>query len=192
MRFKMTESEGMYSFDSEVRNDLGDGNTDTTLVRGSFSPDGRVQKLETEETKINPKQKWTFRASAVAQAGQVKVSRDINGVKEDRTFAVEEGVLLNDIAECVRTVLVGAGRGSYLLKSLSPFSEEWSIEMIDVGGLETLEVDGRTRECILVQAYVGRRKNMTYYYAPDRSILRVGGPKDLFSVRATTKEDAQK
>jgi len=43
-----------------------------------------------------------------------------------------------------------------------------------------------------VQAYVGRRKNMTYYYAPDRSILRVGGPKDLFSIRLTTKEEAEK
>ncbi len=192
MRFKMTESEGMYSFDTEVRNDFGDGNTDTTLVKGSFSPDGRFQKVDTEETKVNPKHKWTFRATAVNQGGQVKASREINGVKEDRTFNVEDGVLLNDVAEILRTVLVGAGKGSYLLKSLSPFSEEWSVEMIDVGGAETLELDGRSRECILVQAYVGRRKNMTYYYAPDRSILRVGGPKDLFSIRLTTKEEAQK
>jgi hypothetical protein len=192
MRFKMTESEGMYAFDTEVRNDLGENNTDTTLVRGSFSPDGRVQKLETEETKVNPKQKWVFKASAVVQSGQVKATRDLNGVKEERSFQVEEGVLLSDIAECVRSVLVGAGRGSYLLKTLSPFSEEWTIEMVDVGAPETLEVDGRARECILVQAYVGRRKNMTYYYGPDRSIFRVGGPKDVFSIRLTTKEEAQK
>jgi hypothetical protein len=192
MRFKMAESAGMYSFDTEVRNDFGDGNTDTTVVKGSFSPDGRVQKVDTEETKVNPKQKWIFRASAVNQGGQVKVSREINGVKEERSFSVEDGVLLTDIAECLRTVLVGAGRGSYLLKTLSPYSEEWSIEVIDVGGAETLEIDGRSRECILVQAYVGRRKNMTYYYAPDRSILRVGGPKDLFSIRLTTKEEAEK
>jgi hypothetical protein len=192
MRFKMTQAEGMYSFDTEVRNDFGDGNSDTTLVRGSFSPDGRVQKVDTEETKVNPKQKWTFHASAVAQGGQVKASREINGVKEDRSFSVEDGVLLSDVAECLRTVLVGAGKGSYLLKSLSPYSEDWSVELIDVGGTETLEIDGRTRECILVQAYVGRRKNMTYYYGPDRSIIRVGGPKDLFSIRATTKEEAQK
>jgi hypothetical protein len=192
MRFKMTQSEGVYSFDTEVRNDFGEGNTDTTLVRGSFSPDGRVQKVDTEETKINPKQKWTFRASAVNQGGQVKASREINGVKEERSFRAEDGVLLSDVAECLRTVLVGAGKGSYLLKSLSPYSEEWNVEIIDVGGNETLEVDGRSRECILVQAYVGRRKNMTYYYAPDRSVLRVGGPKDLFSIRLTTKEEAQK
>jgi hypothetical protein len=192
MRFKMTESEGLYSFDTEVRNDFGDGNTDTTVVKGSFSPDGRVQKVDTEETKVNPKQKWTFRASAVNQGGQVKVSREINGVKEERSFSVEDGVLLTDIAECLRTVLVGAGKGNYLLKTLSPYSEDWGVEVIDVGGAETLEIDGRSRECILVQAYVGRRKNMTYYYAPDRSILRVGGPKDLFSIRLSTKEEAQK
>ena len=192
MRFKMTESEGMYSFDTEVRNDFGEGNTDTTIVRGSFSPDGRVQKLDTEETKINPKQKWVFRASAQCQSGQVKVSRDINGTKEERSFAVEDGVLLSDIAECMRTVLVGAGKGSYLLKTLSPYSEDYSVESIDVGGPESLDFDGRTHSCILVQAYVGRRKNMTYFYAPDRSILRVGGQKDLISIKATTKEEAQK
>jgi hypothetical protein len=192
MRFKMTESGGMYLFDTEVRNDFGDGHLDTTLVRGSFSPDGRVQKLETEETKANPKQKWNFRASAVNQGGQVKVSREINGIKEDRAFNVEDGVLFTDIAECLRTVLVGAGKGSYLLKSLSPYSEEWGVEMIDVGGSETLEIDGRSRQCTLVQAYMGRRKNMTYYYAPDRSIIRVGGPKDMFSIRLSTKEEAQK
>jgi hypothetical protein len=192
MQFRMIESEGMYSFVTEVRNDFGDGGTDTTLVRGSFSPDGRLQKVDTEESKVNPKQKWAFRASAVNRGGQVTVSREINGAKEERSFSVEEGVLLTDVAECLRTVLVGAGKGSYLLKTLSPYSDEWSVEMVDVGGAETLEIDGRSRECILVQAYSGRRKNMTYFYAPDRSIIRVGGPKDVFSIRLTTKEEAQK
>ena len=101
-------------------------------------------------------------------------------------------MLLTDIAECLRSVLVGSGKGTYLLKTLSPFSEEWNVEMIDVGGPESLEVDGRVRECTLVQAYVGRRKNMTYYYAPDRSVIRVGGPKDVFSIRASTKEEVEK
>jgi hypothetical protein len=161
-------------------------------VKGSFTPDGRVQKVVTEETKVNPKQKWIFGASAALNAGQVKVSRDLNGIKEERTFAVEEGVLLTDVAECLRSVLVGAGRGAYLLKTLSPFSEEFNVEIIDVGGPESLEVDGRVRDCTLVQAYVGRRKNMTYYYAPDRSVIRVGGPKDVFSIRASTKEESEK
>ena len=192
MRFKMTDSEGMYSFETVVHNDFGDKNTDTTLVKGSFSPDGRVQKLLTEETKVNPKQKWVFAATAAINAGQVKVSRDLNGIKEEKSFAVEDGVLLSDIAEVLRSELVGAGKGTYLLKSLSPFSEEWNVELIDVGGPETLEVDGRTRDCTLVQAYIGRRKNQTYYYAPDRSVIRVGGPKEVFSIRASTKEEAQK
>jgi hypothetical protein len=192
MRFKMTESEGMYAFETEVRNDFGEGNTDTTIVRGSYSPDGRVQKVETEETKVNPKQKWVFRANAGLQGGQAKISRDINGIKEERSFAVEEGVLLSDIAECMRSTLVGAGRGTYLLKSLSAYSEEWNIEIIDVGGPETLDVDGRSTNCVLVQAYIDRRKNMTYYYSRERTVLRVGGPKEQFSIRASTKEEAQK
>lgn len=191
-RFKMSESEGMYAFESEMRSDFGEGNTDSSLARGSFSPDGRVQKVETEESKVNPKQKWQFRATAAVLSGQVKSTRDINGLKEERSFTVEDGVLLIDVAECLRTVLVGAGKGTYLLKCLSPYSEDWSIEMVDVGGPELLEVNGHPTNCTLVQAYVGRRKNMTYYYSPERTVLRVGGPKDLFTIRISTKEEAQK
>ncbi|MBI3857331.1 MAG: hypothetical protein HY293_16715 [Planctomycetes bacterium] len=191
-RFKMTESEGMYSFESDTRLDFGDGNTDSTSVRGSYSPDGRVQKVETEETKVNPKQKWVFRATAMIQSGQAKMSRDLNGVKEERTVPVEEGVLLTDVGETMRAVLVAAGKGSYLLKSLSPYSEEWKVELVDVGGPETLEVDGRTRNCVLVQCYVGRRKNVTCFYGPDRWVIRVGGHREILSIRESTKEEAQK
>lgn len=192
MRFKMTESEGLYAFESEVRTDLGENNTDGTVTRGSFAPDGRVQKVETEQTKVNPKQKWVFKASTVLERGQVKSSRDLNGIKEEKSFTVEDGVLIADVAEILRTSLVRNGKGSYLLKTLSPYSEEWVPEVIDVGGLESLEVNGGPADCMLVQAYVGRRKNMTYYYAPDLTVLRVGGPRDPFVIRASTKDDAQK
>ena len=192
LRMKLAESEGLYSIEEDVVSDFGDGNTDSTILKGSFSPDGRSQKLETEQTKVNPKQKWVFRATVVIQNGQAKITRDLNGVKEDRAFAVEEGVLLSDLAEFVRPTLVGAGKGSYLLKTLSPYVEDWGVEAIDVGGAENLDVDGRVRPCILVQSYVGRRKSMTYYFAPDRTMLRLGGPKDLFSIRATTQDEALK
>jgi hypothetical protein len=189
-RFKLAESEGGYSFETDIRIDLGEGNTDTTTIRGSYAPDGRVQKVEIDETKINPKQKWVFQATAMIQSGQAKVSRNLNGVKEDRSFAVEDGVLLNDVAECMRAVLVGAGKGNYLLKTLSPYSEEWKVELIDVGGLESLEFDGKSHQCILVQAYVGRRKNMTYFYGTDRSVIRAGGHRERFAIRQSTKEEA--
>lgn len=192
MRLKLSESEGMYAFESEVNNDFGEGASDVTTSRGVFSPDGRVQKIDAEETKTTPKQKWVFKASASLQGGQVKIARDVNGTKEERTFPVEEGVLLNDVVECLRAAIVGAGKGVYLLKILSPYSDEWGPETIEVGGQENLELAGKAIDCILVQTSVGVRRKTTYIYLPDRTLFRVGGPKDPFSVRASTKDEALK
>lgn len=192
MHFKMADVGGMYTFETRVQINYDPGNSDATVVHGSFSPDGRTQKVESEQTKTNPKQRWVLRATAAVASGRAVISRDINGFKEERSLAVEDGVLLSDVAECMRSALVGAGKGTYLLKSLSPFSDEWSVEMIEVGGLESLEVDGQTRECMLVLAYVGRRKNMMYFYGADRWVFRVGGPREPFSIRASTKEAAEK
>jgi hypothetical protein len=192
MRYKLSESEGVYAFETDVRNEIGEGSTDTSTVRGSFAPDGRVQKVDIDESRINSKQKWTFRCAAALQGGRAKLTRDINGVKEERSFAVEDGVLLSDVAECMRPFLLASGKGNYLLKTLSPYAEEWKVEMVDVGGLETLELDGKPQPCILVQAYVGRRKNMTYFYSPDRSVIRVGGYREKLVIRQATKEEALK
>jgi hypothetical protein len=191
-RYKLAESEGAYAFETDVRLDFGGGDTDATTIRGSFSPDAKTQKVELEESKTNPKQKALYRTSASIRAGQAKITRDLNGMKEERTFTVEDGVLLIDISECMRPLLIAAGKGNYLLKGLSTYSEEWKPEMVDVGGVENLEFDGKSRECILVQAYVGRRKNMTYFYGTDRSLIRAGGHREKFAIRQTTKEEALK
>jgi len=191
-RYKLAESEGVYAFETDVRLDFGSGEIDATTIRGSFSPDGRMQKVELEEAKAGAKQKTLHRTTASIRSGQAKISRDLNGVKEEKSFAVEEGVLLSDIAECMRPALIAAGKGNYLVKSMSPYSEEWKPEMVDVGGVENLEFDGKPHECILVQAYVGRRKNMTYFYGTDRSLIRAGGHREKFAIRQTTKEEALK
>jgi hypothetical protein len=191
-RFKQTESEGAYAFETDVRLEFAPGDVDTTTIRGSYSPDGRVQKIDLEETRNNPKQKWAFRTTSTIRSGQAKILRDLDGLKEERSFAVEDGVLLSDVADCMRPVLIGAGKGNYLLKSLSPYAEDWKPEMIDVGGVEDLEFDGKPHRCVLVQAYVGRRKNMTYFYGTDRSLIRAGGHKEKFAIRQTTKEEALK
>jgi hypothetical protein len=191
-RFKQSESEGAYAFETDVRLEFAPGDVDTTTIRGSYSPDGRVQKIDLEETRNNPKQKWVFRTTSTIRSGQAKITRDLDGVKEERSFAVEDGVLLSDVADCMRPVLIGAGKGNYLLKALSPYAEEWKPEMIDVGGVEDLEFDGKPHRCVLVQAYVGRRKNMTYFYGTDRSLIRAGGHREKFAIRQTTKEEALK
>ncbi|HUR38978.1 MAG TPA: hypothetical protein VM222_05770 [Planctomycetota bacterium] len=192
MRLKIAESEGMYSFDSEVKTDFGDGNTDSTTARGQFSPDGRSQKVDSDQVKVNPKQKWQFKVSASIQEGKARITRDLNGVQEERSFPVEEGVVLNDVLECLRPVIVGGGKGVYLVKVLSPYSDEWTPESLEVSGLENLEFYGKPTDCILVMSGTGIRRRTTYTYLPDRSLYRVGGPKDAFSVRASTKEEVLK
>jgi len=192
MRIKIGESKGVYEFESEVRSDFGEGSSDTTTARGSFSADGRMQKVTSEETKTNPKQKWIFKVTAAIEGGKARISRDVNGVAEERTLPVEDGVLLNDVLECLRPLIVGAGKGVYLVKAMSPYSDEWTPETAEVSGLENLELYGKATDCYIVQTSLGIRRKTTYTYLPDRSLFRVGGPKDVFSVRASTKEEALK
>ncbi|HLY72661.1 MAG TPA: hypothetical protein VKU80_00965 [Planctomycetota bacterium] len=192
MRLRVTQSKGSYEFESEVRSEFGEGSSNATASHGSFSPDGRIQKLETEEAKISPKQKWTFKATASIDGGQARISRDVNGVVEERTVPVEPGVLFSDVAEILRPLLVSAGKGIYLFKVLSPYSDEWGPETVEVSGLENIELYGKPTDCFIVQTSVGVRRKTTYTYLPDRSLYRVGGPKDMYSVRASTKDEALK
>jgi hypothetical protein len=192
MRTKLSEAEGSYAFEADVKNDFGDGQKDQTLVRGSFSPDARVQKADSEQTKENGKERWQFRSSVAIREGQAKAVRDMNGVKEEKTFRVAEGVLLTDVAEFIRPSLVFAGKGRYLLKVLSPFAEEPTTEMVEVGDPERLEVNGRTQDCVLMQAQVDRKKHLLYYLSPSGALMRLGGPRELFSIQSLSREDALK
>jgi hypothetical protein len=192
-RTKVGESAGLYTFEMDVESDYGQGKKDVAHVRGSFSPDGRTQKIDTEQTKANEKERWQFRASAVLQNGQVKATRDLNGVKEEKSFAVEEGVLFVDVADILRGVLAAAGKGAYLIRTISPYADEPNVELIEVGEAERLDFDGKPRDVILAQSRVDRLKYLTFTYsASDRSLLRLGGAKDAFSIRAATKEEALK
>lgn len=191
MRTRLTDAGGIYAFEMDVKNDYGEGNVDSTQVRGTFSPDGRTQKVETEQTKANDKkERWQFRASASIEAGQYKAVRDMNGVKEEKSFRVDEGVLFEDVADIVRRSLVGAGKGNWLLKTISPYADEWNIETVEVNGRETADLDGVRREAHVLFCKVDRRRNMTYYYSPEGMLLRQGGVKDAFSIRLSSKEEA--
>ena len=191
MRTRLSGAAGRYEFEIEVRSDFGEGNTDSTVSRGSFSADGRSQKVETEQTKTSEKkERWQFRASASIENGLLKASRDMNGVKEEKSVKVEEGVLLQDVADVVRRTLVAAGKGSYLLKVLSPFADEWNPETVEVNDRENLDIDGTRREAHILFCREDRRRTVTYYVAPDGGLIRVGGVKEPISIRASTKETA--
>ncbi len=191
MRTRLADAAGKYEFEVEVHNDFGEGNTDVSVVRGSFSPDGRSQKIETEQTKTNDKkERWQFRASASIENGLLKAARDMNAVKEEKSFKVEEGVLFQDAADVVRRALVAAGKGSFLLKIISPFGDEWIPEMVEVNGRENLEIDGTRRDAHILFCREDRRRTLTYYVAPDGGLIRLGGIKEPISIRASTKEAA--
>ena len=190
-RTLVTESNGTYLFEIDVQGDFGEGNTDSTTVRGSFTPDGRVQKIETRNTKTGEKkERWENRASVTIEGGRLKASRDMEGVKEEKSFPVADGVLLTDVADFLRRALVGAPKGSYVFKTISPYSDESGPELIEVNAKDTMELDGKRREAHVLFSRVDRRRNMTYYVAPDGGLVRAGGMRDAFSVRASTKEEA--
>jgi hypothetical protein len=192
-RTKLAESEGLLSFETDMVFDLGDGNRDAVTVRGSFSPDGRVQKVDSDQVKTNDKkERWQFRAVAELRDGKGRASRDMNGRKEEKTFDVGEGVLLSDVAEFVRGRLAVDGRGVCLMKVLSPFTEEPTVEKIEAGGAEAVEIDDRKVQAVVALCRVDRRKTQAYTYGVDRVLLQQGGAKDLFSVRATSKDEALK
>ncbi|HYF00607.1 MAG TPA: hypothetical protein VEJ18_16925 [Planctomycetota bacterium] len=191
-RTKLEVVDGRYALEAELVLDLGDGNKDASTVKGTFTPDGRVQTLETVQTKENDKkERWLFKSSATLEGGRLRVRRDMNGLEEETTLQVEEGAWLADLGDALRPFIARHGRGTYALKTLSPFSDEANLEQIEAGVLERLKVDGREREVLLVQAVVDRRRTMTYFYGPDARLVRLGGEKDVFLLREATREEAE-
>jgi hypothetical protein len=116
----------------------------------------------------------------------------MNGHKEEKTLDVPEGLLLADVAEFVRGRLALSGKGSTLMKTISPFSDEPNIEMVEAGAPETMEFDGQRREAVVALSRVDRRKLLAFTYGTDHVLLRQGGGKDIFSVRAMSKDEALK
>lgn len=192
-RLKLAESDGLVAFEADVVLDLGDGNKDATTVRGAFSHDGRIQRLESEQIKENDKkERWRFRVAADLRDGKLKMSRDMNGHKEEKTLEVQEGVLLSDVASVLRGRFALLGKGTTLLKTLSPFADEPNIEMIEAGAPEMMDVDGRRAEAVVALCRLDRRRSVAYTYGMDRHLLRQGGGKDIFSLRMMSKDEALK
>lgn len=190
-RLKLSQSEGGYALEVETANDYGSGGRDQTLVRAAFGQGLSSQRLDAEQTKVGPKgERWQFRVAAAIENGRATASRDMNGIKEDKSFAVEEGTLLGDVADVARALLVRAGPGKYLLRTLSPFADEADLEVGEVGPLDAVELDGRRTEVHPVLARRDRGRVKAYYFAGDGKLVREGGGQDAFSIRAASKDEA--
>jgi hypothetical protein len=62
--------------------------------------------------------------------------------------------------------------------------------MVEVNDKENLELDGVRREAHILFCREDRRRNLTYYVAPDGGLIRMGGVKETISIRVSTKESA--
>jgi hypothetical protein len=191
-RTKCAVSGDRVSFELDITSDFGEGGRDSSVVRGSFSIDGRSQKVDVERTKQNPKERWQFRASGAIEGGRAKVSRDMNGLKEDVSFEVAEGVLFDDVSEVFQKVLLGMGKGTYLIRTLSPFEDEPGIRSVEVSDPEPMEIEGRRQDTYVAFSRADRGRSVTYYYAADRKMIRQGGLKESFFLRSASREEAEK
>lgn len=191
-RTKCAVSGDGVSFELDIASDFGEGGKDASVIRGSFSPDGKFQKVEVERTKQNPKERWQFRASGAIEGGRAKVSRDMNGLKEEVSFDVEEGVLFEDVSEVYLKILLGMGKGTYLIRTLSPFEDEPGIRSVEVSEREPMEIEGRKQDATVVFSRADRGRSVTYYYAADRKLIRQGGLKESFFLRSASREEAEK
>jgi hypothetical protein len=189
-RVKLDESEGLVTFEVDTVLDAGDGNRDVSTVRGSFSPDGRVQKVETEQVKQNKQEKWTFRGSGSLDGGKVRARRDMNGAAEEKTFTVDEGVLFGDVVDVYRSLLAASGKGTCFLRTLSVFADETNTELLEIGELERVKIDGAEQPLILVMSTIDRRKTLTNMYGPDRRLVRMGGVNEALALKSVSKEEA--
>ncbi len=191
-RVSLSPAGGGYALEFDVVSDFGEGGRDASVVRGRFSPDGRSQKLDVERTQENKKERWQYRASVTVENGKAKAVRNLNGFAEETSFDVEEGVLFDDVAAVLRRALILAGKGNYLLKTLSPFEDEPDFEFLEVYAKEPVELDGRRLEAFTVLSRVDRGRSVAYYYDSEARFLRRGGPREVFSIRAATKDEALK
>ena len=189
-RVKIDESADLVTFEVETSFEVSEGSRDVATVRGSFSPDGRIQKVETEQHKQDKKEKRSYRATASLDGGQVRVRRDMNGAVEEKTFVVEEGVLLGDVVEIYRSFFAEEGKGSYFIRTLNVYADEPSTEQLDVADPEKLKLDGVDRKVILISSTIDRRRTLTNAYGLDRRLVRMGGASDPLVVKVSTKEEA--
>ena len=191
-RTKLSVSGGLVAFELDITSDFGEGGKDSSVIRGSFSPDGRVQKVDVERTKENPKDRWQFRASGSIEGGRARVTRDMNGHKEEASFEVDPGVMFDDVAAIFQRILLGAGKGTYLIRALSPFENEPGLRWVEVNAPEPMDIGGARQETYVVFARADRRRTTPYYYGTDRKMLRQGGLKESFFLQAVPKEETEK
>lgn len=183
-----------YAIESDTFLDFKEGGKTQTQVRGAFTADGKVQKLESEHVVYPPKgEELKFRFQATLQNGRVSVRRQIREYQEETGFSVPEGTLFTEVADVFRRAVAPGAKTTYFVPTLNLFLEETREESIEVAGLDTADLGEKgKRQVQVVLALTNRSKSLVYWYEIGGALLVVQAGKHLFGILALTKEEALK
>ncbi len=180
--------------ESDTFVDFREGGKDRTVVRGSFTSDGRVQKIDSEETIVTEKgEELKYRYSAVVRGDRVTVRRHMRGVEEESSFQVPEGTLVTDVADAFRRSVALRPKQTWHVPVLNPFEDRTGWEWVEAAGKETVSVKtNESKDVYVVLSTVGRRRILHYWYELSGTLYVLKGPKQVFVVFGMSKEDAMK
>ncbi|MBI2900762.1 MAG: hypothetical protein HYY17_11310 [Planctomycetes bacterium] len=183
-----------WSCESDTVLDFKEGGQDRTVVRGSFTADGRYQKIDSEETIVSEKkEELKYRYSAVLRAGRVSVRRHMRGTDEETNFTVPDGTLLTEVADVFRRAVALRSKETYLIPTLHPFEGKTGIEWIEVAGKENVSSrSNETREVLIVFSTADRRRMLHYWYELNGALYVIRGPKQVFVILGLPRDEATK
>lgn len=179
------------AFESDTVFDLKKGGNTKYSVRGSFTVDGRYQKMAGEQT-VTPEggKEMKFRHTIVLKDGKVTVRRHMDGADEETSFTVPEGTLLIEVADVFRRAVSLRPKNTYFVRTLDAFESETRTESLEVTGPQTVD-DSRT--VLVTFSSVNRGLTDTYWFDESGKLaLLRGNAARLFQVVGMTREEALK
>ncbi len=182
-----------YEWDVDQALKYSDGGT-SIRSRGAFTPDGLSQKCDYEfvvEQKDQPKK--TYLETVEIANGEATVTRTIAGVTElKKVLRLSEKTYLTDAADVVRGLAALAGKGTWGLRVLNPFSDVAQIEEIECGPMERIKIEDESVDGAVMLVKVARRRQTAYYVDSQGALLSVGAANHAFRVYRCTKDEALK
>jgi hypothetical protein len=187
---KVEGAEGL-EYEADTVLDLKKGGGTKFTLRGSFTLDGRYQKMSGEEILLTEDEKeLKYRYTIVLKDGKVTAQRHMNGVDEETSFTVPEPTLLTDVVDVFRRAASLRGKSTYFFHTLNPFENETGCEWLETSGLQTVE---DSKEIYVTFATVDRGASFTYWFDRTGALAVIrGGSRRLFHVVGMTREDALK
>ena len=182
-----------WEFEVELHQEDAEGGTRTDLSKGSFTPDGSIQRVEFHRVVRTPKDPPVdVRESASLVKGEYVAMREFLGIKVEKKFKAPDGTLLGDVAETMRRMVALAPPGKNALRVLEPFRDIATVEEWESAGPSRINFEGTDRELIQTLVTYARQEPVEYLYELDGSLLRRKGSRGLMVLTRCTEEQARK